>query len=344
MSRKGLVRLGILGVSLILAVSLLFIACTPAQVQTVEWRFVIEEAEGTPEWNYIQHVSDVIYERTNGEVRIVLYPEEALGYEHEQLVDVISRGLLEGALERMAKQAGTEPILEIGDLPFLQNTAEDARTVTDALHPKFNKTLEGLGVYAPVLWKSAPTGVISKVNINTLEAWKGVSLRAWSPVLVELSNLLGVRPVQMPYSEAFSGLATGIIDGVYWSPASALSEATYDAGAKYYDQWNIFTMTSGAVFGDKALNSVSSSAQKAIKEVFPELVDEVWENEYWGFEKDYEGLRANGVEVVFVDPAEIDRVRAVTSVIWDTSLEKSGADGLDALNAALKAMGRSDYR
>jgi len=364
MNKKTLVLLGTLVIIMTLATSFLLGACakpapapapaptpapTPAPApapapEAVEWRFTIEEAEGTPEYNYHQHCSDVIFERTNGEVKIVLYPEEALGYEHEQLVDVASRGLLEGALVRCAKQAGIEPILEIGDLPFLQSTAEEARPVTEALQPKFNAVLADMGVYAASMWKSAPTGVICKYNVNTVEAWKGISIRAWSPVLVELSNILGVRPVQMPYSEAFSGLATGIIDGVYWSPASALSEHTYDAGCKYYDQWNIFTMTSAAVFGEKALNSVSPSAKKIVMEVFPELVDEAWENEYWGFKKDYEGLRENGVEIVLVDPAEIDKVRKMTAVIWDTSLEKSGAEGLDALNAALTALGRPAYR
>ena len=344
MSRKGLVRLGILGVSLILAVSLLFIACAPAQVQTVEWRAHIEEAEGTPEWNYMQHAADEIFARSDGEVRITLYPEESLGYEGEQLIDVIGQGLLEIAVLRAAHGAGQIPMLNLGDLPFLQDNAEQANTVTDAIFPYYDEALEDFGVHALSMWKSAPTGVTSKVNINTLEAWKGVKLRAWSPTLVDLSNLLGVSPVQMPYSEAFSGLATGIIDGIFWPPSSALSVKTFDAGAMYYDQWNIFTMTSAALIGDKALKSVSPSAQKIIMEVFPELVDEAWENEYWGFKKDYEGLREHGVEIVFVDPAEIDKVRAKTSVIWDKSLEKSGAEGLEALNAVLKALGRPAYK
>ena len=233
---------------------------------------------------------------------------------------------------------------ELGDLPFLQDTAEDARTVTDALFPYFDKALEDIGVHSTVLWKSAPTGIVSKVNVTTLEEWKGVSLRAWSPVLVELSDLLGVRPVQMPYSEAFSATSTGIIDGVFWSPASAVSEHMVDAGAKYYDQWNIFTMTSGALIGDKPLRKLSPSAQKVVLDTFPEMVDEVWENEYWGFEGDYEEFRSQGGEVVFVDPAEIARVRALTSVVWDKALDKSGDLGLEVLNAVLAAMGRPAYK
>ncbi len=305
---------------------------------------MIEEAEGTPEYSFIQHVSDVIFERTKGELKIVIYPEEALGYDHEQLADLISMGLLEASLVRMAKISGTVPILELGDLPFLQDTAEDARTVTDSLFPYFNKALQEIGIHATVLWKSAPTGITVNRNVKTLEDWKGLRLRAWSPVLVELSNLLGVSPVQMPYSEAFSALSTGIIDGVYWSPASAASEHTFDAGATHYNQWNIFTMTSSALIGDKPLKNLSPSAQKIVLEVFPELVDEVWENEYWGFEGDYDEIRKQGGEVVFVDPAEIARVRVITAAVWEKALGKTGDLGLEIINKVLADMGRPAYK
>jgi TRAP-type C4-dicarboxylate transport system substrate-binding protein len=328
---------------LALVASFLVTGCASTPT-TVEWRAYIEEAEGTPEWNYMKHAADEIFARSDGEVKITIYPEESLGYEAAQLIDVVGQGLIELAVLRSAHGSGQAPMLNLGDLPFLQDNAEQAPTVTEAIFPYYDEALEPFGVHALSMWKSAPTGVTSKVNINTLEAWQGVALRAWSPTLQDLSNLLGAKPVQMPYSEAFSALSTGIIDGVYWTPSSALSVKTFDAGCTYYDQWNIFTMTNMMIGSDMAMQKLSSKGRKAVEEVWIELSPEVWENEYWSFEADYKGLQAEGVEIVLVDPAEIAKVRAKSSVVWDEWLNRSGAEGLKALNDTLKALGRANYR
>jgi TRAP-type C4-dicarboxylate transport system substrate-binding protein len=256
----------------------------------------------------------------------------------------MGQGLLEGTILRCAKAAGQVPVLNLGDLPFLQDTEEQAEDVAKAVAPIYAEALEPFGVEVAAVWKSAPTGVTCKVNVDTLEAWQGITLRAWSPTLVDLSNLLGVKPVQMPYSEAFSGLATGIIDGVYWTPSAAVSEHTYDAGCMYYDQWNIFTMTNAAVFGKPALDNISSEARDIVMEVFEEFEHEVWRDEYWSFENDYAELRTHGVTIVAVNPAEIAKVRNKTSVVWDKWLDVAGDDGLKALNKTLNALGRPDYR
>jgi TRAP-type C4-dicarboxylate transport system substrate-binding protein len=260
------------------------------------------------------------------------------------LPDVVGKGLLEVALLRCAKASGVDPILNLGDLTFLQNKAEEAETVTKVLFPIYDKALEKLGVHVVSMWKSAPTGVTSKVNINTVDAWKGVALRAWSPTLQDLSVLLGVKPVQMPYSEAFQGLATGIIQGVYWTASSAYDSKTYDAGCNYYNQWNIFTMTNAIIVSDKALQKLSPKARKAVEEVWKELEPEVWKNEYWAFEQDYKDLQTKGVEIVMVDVKEIDKVRAKAAPVWDKWLDRAGPEGLKALNETLKALGRPAYR
>ena len=103
-------------------------------------------------------------------------------------------------------------------------------------------------------------------------------------------------------------------------------------------------MTSTILISEKALAELSPSSQNIVKDTFLEFQPDIWENEYWTFEQDYVGLKANGVTVDLVSADEVAKVRALTAVTWDTWLDKAGPDGLEALNAALKAAGRSAYR
>ena len=321
-----------------------FVTAYAQTPKTVEWRAYIEESEGAPEWVYMKHCSDEIFKRSDGEVKISIYPEASLGYEAAQLPDVVGKGLLEAALLRCSHASGVNQLLNLGDLTFLQNKAEEAEIVTKVLTPYYDKALEKIGCHVMSMWKSAPTGLTCKKNVNTVDAWKGLALRAWNPTLQDLSVLLGVKPVQMPYSEAFQALSTGIIDGIYWTASSAYDSKTYDAGCKYYDQWNIFNMTNAIIVSDKALQKLSPKARKAVEEVWKELEPEVWKSEYWSFEQDYKDLRSKGVEVVMVDVKEIEKVRAKASPVWDKWLDRAGAEGLKALNDVLKALGRPAYR
>ena len=220
---------------------------------------------------------------------------------------------------------------------------DQAEIVCDTMMPYFSKALDGRDIELVSLWKGAPTGLIATTNMNTVASFKGKQLRAWMPILVEICAMVGAQPTQLAFSEMYTAMQQGVVDGCFYSPSTIMSEHYYEV-AKYYDRWDFFTMTNGMVISQEHLENLSPANQKIVVEAWQELERWVWDNEYYPVKAVYQAMQDEGINMVFPSEAEIAKFRALTDVTWDGFLSKTGAEGLEMLNATMEALGRPAYK
>ncbi len=90
------------------------------------------------------------------------------------------------------------------------------------------------GTKALALWGSEPNIFIMKsAEIRTLDDLKGLKIRVAGASAGEAIEALGATPVQMPMTQVYNGLQTGLIDGAI-SGASTLSDFKLDEVADSY--------------------------------------------------------------------------------------------------------------
>lgn len=176
-----------------------------------------------------------VEEKTNGEIKIVLYPASQLGGEREML-----EALQMGTLEMAALTNGPFPNFSkdvlVFDIPFVFPTEEIAYKVLDgAFGDRLReKVLKDTGVrclgFAENGFRHFTT---TKKPIRTPEDMKGLKIRVMeNPAHMAMIRELGGLPTPMAFAELYTALAQGVVDGQE-NPLSLIASMRYYEVQKY---------------------------------------------------------------------------------------------------------------
>lgn len=205
--------------SLLLVCSLA--GCGKESVETSENtpRYVFRYAENQPaEHPAVKgayRFAELVEERTAGRIQVIIYPEAELGDE-AAVIEQLQYGGIDFARVSVMTMGEFIPKLNVLQLPYLYEDAEHMWRVLDG---KIGEELRGefdpFGLHA-LSWYDAGSRNFYTVEqpVICLEDMEGLQIRvAESDLMASMVEALGARPVKMVYSEVYSGLETGKIDG-----------------------------------------------------------------------------------------------------------------------------------
>lgn len=118
----------------------------------------------------------------------------------------------------------------------LPGVVPEGKTGYDAIWDAFDAQLSGeFPATVPLaLWTSEPAIMIMRDKvINTPADLAGLKIRVAGATAAEVATALGATPVQMPITQVYNALQTGLIDGVF-TGASTLSDFKLDEVASSY--------------------------------------------------------------------------------------------------------------
>lgn len=226
-------------VSLLLAVSMTvgLAACggnpdpAPANSQAVSSEGPKTDADGTvktirlstnnPDTNSttkaMQHFADLVGERTEGSLKVEVYPNAQLGTEDNVFQQVMT-GTLDmavvspGVIGNVAKEA------MIFSFPFLIDGYDTyfALTANEDFREKlFGATQEQTGCVPLAFTCGAPRGVgNTKKEIRTTDDLRGMKIRTQgSPIVIDTFTAFGATATSIPFKEVYTGLSQNLIDG-----------------------------------------------------------------------------------------------------------------------------------
>jgi tripartite ATP-independent transporter DctP family solute receptor len=272
---------------------------------------------GTPK-NYM-HItlvrwSDLVKERTKGEIVIEVYPSEQLGNERT-LLENTNLGTIDwclsgsgGAVRFVPAYGMFENAYTFQTLKHFENVAFNRpfmQKMSDLLEQKSNMVLGGFQ------WLGNRS-LLSKKPVKSPEDAKGMKLRVPDvPTYRVVAQALGGIPSPLPFGEVYMALKQGVVDGVEGTPENMINMKFFEA-AKNYTLTNHMIQAS-AVYINKNVfyNKLSKEQQKIV-------IDSAYEAWLWFFkqnddvQKEYlKKLEESGVNVIRLASVEPFRKRAL---------------------------------
>lgn len=178
------------------------------------WRFANLYTRGTAFGDVYGSLADNINKMSGGRIKVkMMYAGE--GVSTTGILGAVKSGLITMGAHFQPMNAGELPagIVEVG----LPGGTADVGELSVLFHEKgWNEVLtraygeQGLVYLDPYI--QPPVYLLTKEPIKTVEDFKGLKLRAPGAYGKFVSNL-GASPVSMTWSEIYTGLATGVIDG-----------------------------------------------------------------------------------------------------------------------------------
>lgn len=209
-------NLNIIAVSVLLASVLSACSASDSGSAPIVAKFSHAMSASTPYQRGALKFKELVEERTNGQIKIEVYPNSQLGADRE-ILESLQLGTVEFAANSsgLLKQAfGIDS--DVFCLPFLAESPEEYFKLVDSEMAKevFAPTKEN-GVEIITSFTAGFRQLSNnKRPINTLEDCTGLKIRTpEADIYLESMRALGIDPVPMAYSETFTAMQTGVVDG-----------------------------------------------------------------------------------------------------------------------------------
>ncbi len=212
----------------VLAAATALLSTAPAGAQTT-FKMNIAIAQNSHYGVAVDTFAREVETRTHGRYKIQTFYSGALGAERES-VEGVQLGTLDLTLTSTGPLPNFVPEIAILDIPFLFRDYAHARAVLDG--PIGQEMLQKFPPKGMVGLAWAENGFRQMTNnkrpINTPEDLKGLKMRTMeNPIHIEAYRQLGIQPTPMAFTEVYTALQQGTVDGQE-NPLSVITSAKLD--------------------------------------------------------------------------------------------------------------------
>lgn len=240
--------------------------------EQIVWKYHMVEIEGAPLTNAVQeYICDPIFEKTNGGLKLVIYPAAVLGGERD-----VMQSLQLGSVEAMCHTAAIiglfVPEFSFLNLPFLFNDEEHFyRFLHSASFRKLARKTEEYGFY---LIGGGPLGyrlpTIRSKLIEKPADFQGLKMRTMEqPIHIATMKALGANPTSMPFPEIYNALRTKVVDGQYNDALAFRNLSIYEV-TPYLTDLPFFISVEFTSISKVAFDKLPKDYQEIVREVFEE--------------------------------------------------------------------------
>ena len=236
--------------------------------------------------------------------------------------------------------AGDEPLFDIVTLPFLIQSFDEGKILSDIARPHFDKVAEtkwGQKILYISPWPAA--GIWSKREVKSIADMKGLKTRTYDKNGSLVMQAVGAAPHTLPFSEVYASLATGVIDSVMTSTPTAVDAKFWEV-LKYYAPLNITMATDLVTVNLKEFNKLDKETQAVLIQLGKEMETEMWKK-VAKLDKDQEAVSVKG-GIVTVPPSRefLNQLSGVTRGIRTDWLKNAPPEARIIVDEFNKKVGR----
>ena len=283
-------------------------------------RYADNQTEDYPTTKAAEYFAELVEERTGGKIRIRVYPNGYLGDEIS-----VYQQIQFGGIDFTRVSAGTlaefVPKASILQLPYLFTDAGHMWRVLDGeIGEELMEAIRSSGVVGLSWFEAGARNIYTRTPVQTLEDLAGMKIRVQeSDSMSRVLRLWGADPIQLTYSDVYSALQTGKIDGAENNWPSYESTGHFEA-APYYLLSAHFRLPEVQIVSMVALDKI-----RTVDESFEEVIFQcameaaVYERELWQ-ERETESealIRERGCVVTELNAGELDAFRLAVQPMYD---------------------------
>lgn len=208
----------------------------------------------------------MLKEKTNGKFEVKVFPSGQLGSEKE-MTEGLFLGNVDVATSATTVVANFVPEFIVYDLPFLFNSDEHFYKASDGAPGKFFvDACAKKGIRLLTIYDAGVRHIASKKPINNINDLKNMKIRTMqSQIHIDTFNGFGAKATPMAFSEQFSALEQGVIDGVEASNTSCYNQQFYRPAPNWaLVSW--YRCVTAMMMSEKKFQSYPKDVQKAIQE------------------------------------------------------------------------------
>ncbi|WP_305072797.1 TRAP transporter substrate-binding protein [Propionivibrio sp.] len=269
----------------------------------------------------------MVEERTKGRVRVQLYSDAVLGDE-EQMAEGMQMGTVDVMMAAAAKYANFVPEMDLYSPPYTFKSWDHLNAVqnseVDATIAK--KVKERRGDIYLGLFTDGARNVFTNKPVKTLDDLKGYKLRTMTgPNELAAWKAFGTNPTPLAYTELYSALQVGVVDGAENTMTSLL-------GMKFWESCKFVLRTEHSYLAlpffmsAKAVAKVPADLRETVIQAGRDTAKEQVKMAIRMDKESEETLKKNGVQVFEMSKEDKDKAIALMQPVLDANAKRIGME------------------
>ena len=283
-------------------------------------RYAENQPEDYPTTKAALAFAEMVAQRTDGRVKVVVYSGGELGAE-QSVIQQMQFGGIDFARVSLSQLAEYVPALSVLQLPYLYEDASQMWRVLDgSIGDDFLAMLDEMDLVGLSWFDAGVRSFYTREKVTDLEQLQGLTLRVQeSDMMSEMITDLGAEPVQVVYSQVYAALRNGQIDGAEnnWPSYDAMGHyevAPYFLQDEHTRVPEIQLASTAAIEKLEALDPSYPEVLRTCARESARTERRLWAEREARSEKE---LREWGVEVTTLPDAEKQKFRAAVQPLYD---------------------------
>lgn len=272
-----------------------------ASTDTITLKIGHVEAEDRSTHKALLQFKEELEEKTEGRIDVQIFANSELGGD-EELCESVAMGTIQMALPSTSVLTAYNERIGILDMPYLFTDAQSAFNALDgALGDQIDEWIAGNGFVSLGYTYNGPRCTTNSSHaIYTPDDLAGLKIRVMSsPVFIRMYEVLGANATPMSFSELYTGLQQGTVDGQE-NPPTLIYASGFQQVQKYLTIDNHVHNFLAILTNESWLNSLSEEDQETLKECCASMVTNQREIELADNEEVISKLEAEGMEVNYL--------------------------------------------
>jgi tripartite ATP-independent transporter DctP family solute receptor len=260
--------------SLSLLASAALLACNLGHANDIETRtikFPSASNKGHPQVMGVEKFAEIVAAKTGGKISVKPFPGGTLGPDL-QTVSAMQGGTVEMTVMNASLLAGNVKEMAIFDFPFLFANTKEADALADGpIGRRLLDKLQERGLVGLAYWDLGFRHIHTvKKPITKADDFNGMKMRVIpTPIYTEFMKAMGASPVPMPFTETYSALEQGAIDGMT-NPLLNILDGKYNEVSKHLTLTNHMYTPQAVIVSKKFWDKLSPVEQKILREAAQE--------------------------------------------------------------------------
>lgn len=266
----------------------------------------------------LEDMAKQVSDKTGGKFKIEIYHSGTLGSEQE-VIEGMQMGTIAGNMASVSLLANFVPSFDVFNLPGVfasKDALKSALGDEEIMKPIMDQARDN-NIIVEGSYQEYFRMLFSKTPIKEVTDFKGQKIRVMgSPVLVDTFQALGCNSTTTAWSELYSGLQLGVVDGLDHVPTSVRTMNFFDH-VKYMAEPDIFASPMFLIISKPLYEKLPDEYKQILDEAMTSCMEDLNAVANQINEEDIEYLKSQGMEMVDID---VDGVHEAIAPVRDKYL------------------------
>jgi len=311
-----------------LLLSLLLLLTASAAAEPVIFKVASVAPKDSPWMDSLRAMNAEIETATEKQVSFQFFPGMVSGDEKD-MVRKMRASQLQGAVVTSVGLQMIDSNTLVVQLPLLFQNYEEMDAVRDKMHPKLQDLVSKKGFVILGYADLGYTYIFTQKPVASLADFQNVKMWGWEdePISKRFFEMAGISQISLALTDVLPGLQRGMINGVYNSPLGLIS-VQWDKYVSHITGLAVVIGAGGTVVPKAQWAKVSPEHQAKIMEIsarhHAKLRGVIRQKNKDAITQ----LKAQGMKVVPVPPAELERFKGIAAKVREDISAKMFQPGL----------------